>query len=79
MYATRIAPCKTRSLLLEVEEAFDSVTHLYHIRICSLVGWKGLFGVEEHTCAETHTSVVSLQDVIIFATLATLPEFFVVS
>ncbi len=61
-----------------MKETFDPVSHLDHIWVCPLVGGERLLRVEEHTGAETHTSVVALQDVIIFATLATLPEFLIV-
>lgn len=61
-----------------MEEAFYSISDLDHVWICLLVGWKGLFWVEEHTSAKTHASVVSLQDIVILASLATLPELLVI-
>ena len=61
-----------------MEKFVDGVFKLHHVGIWSLVGREGLFGVVEHTCAEAHTSVVSLKDVVVLASLATLPELIIV-
>ena len=35
--------------------------------------------VVEHTCAEAHTTIVALEDIVVAATLATLPELVILS
>ncbi len=65
-------------LFLQVQETFDPVSHLYHIGIGSLVDRQRLLRVEEHTGAETHTSVGALKDIVVLAALTALPEFFIV-
>lgn len=62
----------------DVEHLFQSVPDFHCIGIGSVFGSERLLGVEEHPCAETHPSVVTLQDIVVPAPLASLPKLIII-
>ena len=65
-------------LSFQVKQFPDSIFKEYYIRSGARGVFDRIFRIVEHSGTQTHTSVVSLENVIIDASLTTLPEFFVI-
>ena len=66
------------STCLEMHDTVDPVLYLQYPRIGALAGGQGALGIEQHTGAQAHTPVVTLQYVIVSTAFATSPELFII-